>query len=506
MAVADFVQELLSVELPFGDDFLLDKQLRAIRTGIEKANPAVVLNVSLDVRCHTAYIRRFNNTQQLLDPSIQTLAYLLILDAHIRTIKAAGKPSDRVPRQLLPQGTLWPHITSLLLNFDPVQVRYAGVAFRSLYQDVANAAEQTGESSAAIQVLHQVILRLDHTSSTLTPAHFSFVRLCLLSRAFLEAADILKRPIISLPFETDKPTMQRSFKYLCSYQESSSTYLAYHTGLNIKWTYQSYLEYFLMGGMVYMALRQFSKALFYLEVVLAAPTSNPMVTSLIQVEAYKKWVLVSLLVKGRSTSPPRAVGNSALKNMRALAKPYDCLADVFKTQDLSHLRAEIDIGQKCWQDDNNMGLVIELFHAFRKFQVQKLGNTFAALPISEVAQRTSPDPNDLTETAAYITSLIAAGELNAVMSTSSNSNQATLRFLTQASTQSEGQISHSLAYQNAELRDLLRAISNNDHRMEISKEYVDMLKKMKKAKDQGDKDGTKPVALDDLDEDMMADE
>ena len=42
--------------------------------------------------------------------------------------------------------------------------------------------------------------------------------------------------------------------------------------------------------------------------------------------------------------------------------------------------------------------------------------------------------------------------------------------------------------------------------MEISKEYVDMLKKMKKAKDQGDKDGTKPVALDDLDEDMMADE
>ena len=50
MAVADFVQEILAVELPMTDDFLLDKQLRNLRTGIEKANPALLLNTSLDVR------------------------------------------------------------------------------------------------------------------------------------------------------------------------------------------------------------------------------------------------------------------------------------------------------------------------------------------------------------------------------------------------------------------------------------------------------------------------
>ena len=440
-----------------------------------------------------------------MDPSVNTLAYLLILNAQIRNIKSTGKSSDKLPKQLLPRGTLWPYITNLLLNFDPIQVRYAGPAFQSLYQDLSFAAEQTGDTAAAIQILHQAILRLDPSSSTLTPAHYSYLRLCILSRAFLEAADILKRPIVSLPFDGDKPTVQRSYKYLCSHQESSATYLAYHTGLNVKWTYRNYLEYFLMGGMAYMALRHYSKALFYLEVVLAAPTSNPQVASLIQVEAYKKWVLVSLLAKGKSTPPPRAVTNSTMKNIRALSKPYDCLVDAFKTNNLSHFRAELDAGQRMWRDDNNMGLVIELFHAFRRVQVQRLGNTFAALPVAEVAQRTSPDPNDIAETTAYIALLIAAGELNAVMSPSSTSNQATLRFLSTASTKTERQIGESLAYQNAELRDLLRAISNNDHRLEISKEYVELLKTMKKAKDQGNIDGTKQMVFEDLDEDMMAD-
>lgn len=369
------------------------------------------------------------------------------------------------------------------------------------------AAEQTGDAAAPIQILHGVILRLDPTSSTLTPAHYSFIRLCIRARAFAEGADILARPIVSIPFDGDKASQSRSYKYLCSYQESSATYLTSQTGLNVRWTYRQYLEYFLMGGMVYMALRQFSKAQFYLEVVLTAPTSSPTATSLVQVEAYKKWVLLSLLIKGRSIPPPRGIGNGTLKNIRALSKPYDCLVDAFKSNNLAHLRAEIDAGQKYWQDDNNMGLVIEVFFAFRKFQVQKLGNTFAALPIAEVARRTSPDPHDLNETTTYITSLIAAGDLNAVLSASQSTGQPNLRFLaTPASTKSEPRIEQSLSHHRAELQSLLRAVSNNDHRLEISKEYIDMLKKLKKAKDAGvQSDGSRPAAFDDVDEDMMAD-
>jgi COP9 signalosome complex subunit 3 len=396
----------------------------------------------------------------------------------------------------------------LLYNFDPVQVRYAGVAFQNIYQGVVMTAEQTGDSAVAIHILHSVILRLDPTSSTLTPAHYSFIRLCLGARAFAEGADILNNPITSLPFDTDKSTLARSYKYICSEQQSSAIYLTYQNGLNVKWTYRQYLEYFLMGAMIHMGLRQFAKAKFYLEVVLCTPTSNPTATSLVQVEAYKKWVLVNLLLKGHSSPTPRGISNGTLKTIRALSKAYDCLVEAFKSNNLSHFRAELDFGQKLWQDDNNWGLVVELYHAFRKFQVQRLGNTFAALPITEVAARTCPEPIGLDETTNYITRLIATGDLNAVLSTSPSSGQPTLRFLGSAtsSTKTEEQIAQSLSYQRAELQNLLRAISNNDHRLEISKEYIDMLKRLKKGKEAGVQGvEVRQLAVEDADEDMMVD-
>ena len=54
--------------------------------------------------------------------------------------------------------------------------------------------------------------------------------------------------------------------------------------------------YFLYGGMIYLGLKDWTRALLFLEIVIIAPTSNA--ASMIQVEAYKKWVLVGLLLKG----------------------------------------------------------------------------------------------------------------------------------------------------------------------------------------------------------------
>ena len=63
--------------------------------------------------------------------------------------------------------------------------------------------------------------------------------------------------------------------------------------------------YFLYGGMIYLGLKDWQRALLFLEVVIVAPTGNA--ASMIQVEAYKKWVLVGLLLKGmvsRSQATP----------------------------------------------------------------------------------------------------------------------------------------------------------------------------------------------------------
>ena len=56
------------------------------------------------------------------------------------------------------------------------------------------------------------------------------------------------------------------------------------------------MKYFLYGGMIYMALKEWGKALHFLSIVISSPVANSI--SLIMVEAYKKWVLVNLLEKG----------------------------------------------------------------------------------------------------------------------------------------------------------------------------------------------------------------
>ena len=48
--------------------------------------------------------------------------------------------------------------------------------------------------------------------------------------------------------------------------------------------------------MIYMGLKKWKRALLFLEIVVMSPVANNV--SKIQVDAYKKWVLVSLLYKG----------------------------------------------------------------------------------------------------------------------------------------------------------------------------------------------------------------
>lgn len=73
-------------------------------------------------------------------------------------------------------------------------------------------------------------------------------------------------------------------------------------GLSAKLSYKDYLRYFLYGGMVYMALKDWRKASHFLGIVISMPTAGAI--SMVMVEAYKKWVLVDLLEKGKVSHDP----------------------------------------------------------------------------------------------------------------------------------------------------------------------------------------------------------
>lgn len=86
------------------------------------------------------------------------------------------------------------------------------------------------------------------------------------------------------------------FPFLCSNHSTSSTFVTPDSGLSAKLDYRDHLQYFLFGAMIYMGLRQWKRALSFLEAVLITPVTNN--ASKIQVEAYRQWVLVNLLHKG----------------------------------------------------------------------------------------------------------------------------------------------------------------------------------------------------------------
>lgn len=262
-----------------------------------------------------------------------------------------------------------------------------------------------------------------------------------------------------------------------------------------------------MGAMCYMALRRYKEAMFFLEVVLTAPTAQNVASS-IMVDAYKKWLLVGLVVNGVAPPVPKSVSQTAMKNIRAVAKPYECVADAFKGSSIGQLRAEIEVGNAIWQEEGNYGLMVEVYEAFRKFAVLRLGKTFAALSLDEIAKRTSPDPNSLEETRSYLEGLIANGELSALITDSESSRSPILRFLpASASGKSEIQVETALASQTQELQMLLKHIQDTEHRMETSREYIDWLKKLKKMRDEEEKNGGsgngRTATVDDVDEDMM---
>ena len=86
------------------------------------------------------------------------------------------------------------------------------------------------------------------------------------------------------------------FPHLCSRHDSSSTYIIPESGLSAKLEYRDHLLYFLYGAMIFMALKKWKRALLFLEIVVMSPVVGSI--SKIQVDAYKKWVLVSLLYIG----------------------------------------------------------------------------------------------------------------------------------------------------------------------------------------------------------------
>lgn len=149
----------------------------------------------------------------------------------------------------------------------------------------------------AAQPIRDAMIRLDPSCAVFTSMHLLFVKLCLHAKLYAYALPILDKPICHFPSGTEQTCLEGRQHLLCARHGFSSQFLISTSGFSTKITYREQLEYFLYGSMIYMVLKDWTKALHFLTVVISCPVVNSV--SMIMVEAYKKWILINLLESGK---------------------------------------------------------------------------------------------------------------------------------------------------------------------------------------------------------------
>jgi COP9 signalosome complex subunit 3 len=336
------------------------------------------------------------------------------------------------------------------------------------------------QPALGIAPIREAILRLDPSGSVFTQLHLLLVKLALESRAYNAVVPVLDKFILYFPGSIS----QTKPKFLCDLSLSPTAFITSTSGLaSTKFIYQEVLEYFLCSGMVYIGLRNWESALECLENAVTYPAKDGAVSK-IMVEAYKKWIIVGLLLEGKQLSLPRSISSGSAKLYHTLAKPYESVAQLFESATASRLKAEVDAGARIWREDFNTGLLLQVLAAYQKFQIRNLANIYSKISIPEVVNQTmsAETGNKLTSARAaetLIKSMIADGTLNATMSNSPNS-PAVLTFKSDGPILSETQIQRELAASTERIQALTQEIKQTDRMLTHDKEYIKYAQKQKK--------------------------
>lgn len=348
-------------------------------------------------------------------------------------------------------------------------------------------------------------LHMDAHSCTLIPLHLNLVRLARHIQAPRTVLPIQNNEIKYLPAKSSENNdgHSRSDPGCPSY-----VFFNAESGFTPRPTLHLAQEYFIHAASNYASLKQWARAVFALEHVLSTPT--PSVATGFMVEAYKKWLLLNLLAYGKIEAHPPGMQGSTIKTLKAVSKPYDALADAFMKSNHSKLVAEAHEGGEIWTHDCNVGLVQSVVAENKRRAVTKLGKTYSALPLEQVATSIGLEAN---ETAEYLRRLIGDGNLNARLDQPDNGGHV-LHFakdgVAPGPDKSELELKDELVSQTHRIAQLEQDIQEADYALSMSKSYIDSVRRWRNRKGgpgPAGEDSSElfPQGMDSDDEDVMAD-
>lgn len=256
------------------------------------------------------------------------------------------------------------------------QVRYASDSFAELCHLLTNNLVNKKQSFRGIILLCKAIDKIQVKPTQLTSIHADLCQLCLLAKCMKPALNYLDIDINDVNKE------------------------------NGKYDPKFFLLYYYYGGMIYTAVKKYERALYFFE---AAITTPSYAVSHIVLEAYKKYILVSLIYHGKIPSLPKYTPQVVIRYMKPLCNQYYELANCFTNNNPDELQATVARHAELYTRENNMGLVKQCVSSIYKKNIQRLTKTFLTLSLADMAERVKLSGPQEAE--KYVLNMIEDGEI-----------------------------------------------------------------------------------------------
>nr|GMD01229.1 COP9 signalosome complex subunit 3 [Ipomoea batatas] len=244
------------------------------------------------------------------------------------------------------------------------------------------------------------------------------------------------------------------------------------------------LGYLYVLGMICIGQKQFRKALELLQNVVTAPMST---LNAIAVEAYKKYILVSLIHLGQfSTSFPKYTSSVAQRNLKNYSQAYLELANSYSTGRISELETCVQTHKDKYQSDNNLGIVQQVVSSMYKRNIQRLTQTYLTLSLQDIAitvQLSSPKEAEM-----HVLQMIEDGEIYANI----NQKDGMVRFLEDPEQYKTCEMIEHIDSSIQRIMMLSKKLTDMDERMSYDPSYLAKVGKEKQRFDFDDFEGVAP--------------
>mmetsp|Transcript_17154 Transcript_17154/g.40035 ORF Transcript_17154/g.40035 Transcript_17154/m.40035 type:complete len:450 (+) Transcript_17154:43-1392(+) len=240
----------------------------------------------------------------------------------------------------------------------------------------ALAARRTGRAILGVRVLKNAVEKLRPTPEHLTSVHADFLMLCLAAKLMKPTASILEQRILKISTDCVQP--------------------------------RDMLLYYYYGGMVMAATKQFSKALDLLMLAFTMPCHA--LTEIV-VEAYKKYMLVSMILHGEVQALPKYTGTLVQRLIKTCCTEYNELATALATHKPDEVQKSIDKYRTVLVRDQNLGLANQALASVYKRNIQRLTQTFVTLSLEDIAQEVGLQGAE--EAKGQLLAMIGQGQISA---------------------------------------------------------------------------------------------